>query len=299
MKVISIVPRGYCKGVINAINIAKETRQNHPHQNIYILGMLVHNKYVIEALEKLNIKTLDDTYKSRLELLDEIDNGLVIFSAHGVSDQVYQKALDKGLTIVDATCGDVKKIHDIIKEYISDDYTIIYIGINKHPEAEGVLGISENIHLVTSSLDLAQLKINHPKILITNQTTMSINDIEDILTKLRQQYPQAIIMEEICQATRIRQEAILKLEYVDLIYIVGDPKSNNTRNLAKLAYQHADKVCLIENVTQINPNDLFVDATIAVTSGASTPTKLTNQVIDYLENFDGDKPFPSISMDIL
>lgn len=299
MKVISIVPRGYCKGVINAINIAKETRQNHPHQNIYILGMLVHNKYVIEALEKLNIKTLDDTYKSRLELLDEIDNGLVIFSAHGVSDQVYQKALDKGLTIVDATCGDVKKIHDIIKEYISDDYTIIYIGINKHPEAEGVLGISENIHLVTSSLDLAQLKINHPKILITNQTTMSINDIEDILTKLRQQYPQAIIMEEICQATRIRQEAILKLEYVDLIYIVGDPKSNNTRNLAKLAYQHADKVCLIENVTQINPNDLFVDATIAVTSGASTPTKLTNQVIDYLENFNGDKPFPPISMDIL
>ena len=299
MKVISIVPRGYCKGVVNAINIAKQTRQNYPQQDIYILGMLVHNKYVIEALAKLNIQTLDDTNKSRLELLDEINDGIVIFSAHGVSDQVYQKALAKGLTIVDATCIDVKKIHDLIKEYINDDYAIIYIGINKHPEAEGVLGISANIHLITSLNDISKLTLSNPKILITNQTTMSINDIQDMLNELKRYYPTAVIMEETCQATRVRQEAITKLGLVDLIYIVGDPKSNNTKNLAKLAFKHAHKVCLIENVTQIDHNDLFDEAIVAVTSGASTPTKLTDQVIDYLENYHNDEPFPMISKDIL
>jgi len=299
MKVISIVPRGYCKGVVNAINIAKQTRQNYPQQDIYILGMLVHNKYVIEALAKLNIQTLDDTNKSRLELLDEINDGIVIFSAHGVSDQVYQKALAKGLTIVDATCIDVKKIHDLIKEYINDDYAIIYIGINKHPEAEGVLGISDNIHLITSLNDISKLTLSNPKILITNQTTMSINDIQDMLNELKRYYPTAVIMEETCQATRVRQEAITKLGLVDLIYIVGDPKSNNTKNLAKLAFKHAHKVCLIENVTQIDHNDLFDEAIVAVTSGASTPTKLTDQVIDYLENYHNDEPFPMISKDIL
>ena len=299
MKVISIIPRGYCKGVINAINIAKHTRQNYPQQDIYILGMLVHNKYVIEALAKLNIQTLDDTNKSRLELLDQINEGVVIFSAHGVSDQVYQKALAKGLTIVDATCIDVKKIHDIIKEYINNDYAIIYIGISKHPEAEGVLGISSNIHLITSISDISKLTLSNSKILITNQTTMSINDIQDMLSELRRYYPTAIIMEETCQATRVRQEAITKLEHVDLIYIVGDPKSNNTKNLAKLAFQHANKVCLIENVTQIDQHDLFDKAIIAVTSGASTPTKLTDQVIDFLDHYPNVKRFPTISKDIL
>ena len=114
MLVKAIVPRGYCKGVIRAINIAKEASQKY--QNVYILGMIVHNQYIVKALEDLGIQTIDSQGKTRLELLDEINEGTVIITAHGASDQVFHKAKEKNLNIIDASCLDVIKTHDLIKE---------------------------------------------------------------------------------------------------------------------------------------------------------------------------------------
>jgi len=299
MEVIKANPCGYCKGVIRAIQIAKKTREENPDATIHILGMLVHNRYVTEALEKLNIISLKENGLTRLELLDQIDEGIVIFSAHGVSNQVHKKAKEKQLTIVDASCLDVIKTKNIIEDYLQQNYEIIYIGVKGHPEAEGVIGDdSVHIHLVETAEDIQYLSV-HPKYFVTNQTTMNINEIQLLLNIIKERFPDAVFSDEICSATRSRQEAVYNLKDLDILYVVGDPKSNNTRNLAKCADASVKKVFCIENVKGINLDDLKGIKKVGVTSGASTPTALTNQVIDYLRNRNENDPLPSVVTEIL
>ena len=294
MKVIAITPRGYCKGVINAINIAKKTKELNPDKDIYILGRLVHNQHVVDELFKMGITTLDDVNASRLSLLDKINDGIVIFSAHGVSAEVYAKALAKGLQIIDATCIDVKQTQDIIREFSVNGYEILYIGKKGHPEAESVLNLSNRLHLITSIHDIDILNFTNDKIMVINQTTMSILDIIRLHEHIQTKYPNAEIYEEICSATRVRQEAIINMEDTDLTYVVGDPHSNNTLNLAKLAQLHSKNVRLIESIKQIDKNDLINIESVTVTSGASTPTALTNQVINFLQNYTEEQAIPEI-----
>lgn len=128
MEIIKVSPRGFCKGVVNAIEIAKRTRKQHPSVPITILGMLVHNQKIVDALTTYNIQTLDIPNKTRSELLDYIDEGYVIFTAHGVSDAVIQKAQNKGLKVVDATCEYVSLIHRLVKQKLEEGYEIGYIG---------------------------------------------------------------------------------------------------------------------------------------------------------------------------
>mgnify|MGYP002853479659 CR=1 FL=1 len=139
MKVVRAIPCGYCKGVIRAISIARKTREENPDVPIHILGMLVHNRYVTDALNQLNITSHNEKNKTREQLLDEIDEGIVIFSAHGVSDIVREKASLKGLHLIDATCVDVLKTKELVKEKLSENYEVLYIGVQGHPEAEGII----------------------------------------------------------------------------------------------------------------------------------------------------------------
>lgn len=178
MKVTGIVPRGYCKGVIRAINIVKETiEQPGP---ITVLGMIVHNQFIVDALKKRGAITIEDASKTRMELLDEINEGTVIITAHGAGDCVIEKAKSKGLNVVDATCLDVIKTHTLIKEQLKHGKDVLYIGKKNHPEAEGALLIDpEHIHLITSKKDLETLdKDKH--YVMTNQTTMSLYDVYDL-----------------------------------------------------------------------------------------------------------------------
>ena len=142
MLVKGIVPRGYCKGVVRAIEIAK--KQAHQETPVYILGMIVHNQYIVNALEDLGIQTIDRKGKTRLELLDEIDHGKVIITAHGASQKVFDKAKAKGLEVIDASCLDVIKTHDLIQCKLNEGYEILYIGKKGHPEAEGAISIDED-----------------------------------------------------------------------------------------------------------------------------------------------------------
>ncbi|MBR2793434.1 MAG: 4-hydroxy-3-methylbut-2-enyl diphosphate reductase, partial [Solobacterium sp.] len=174
MEIIKVVPRGYCQGVVRAIQTAEKTARENSGQPIYMLGMIVHNRFVVEACEKLGIHCLEAKGKTRLELLDEIDHGTVIFTAHGVSDAVYEKAAAKGLHIVDATCPDVRKTHDLIRAHVAHG-DVLYIGKKNHPEAEGAVGISPRVHLISCRGDLAKLGPLE-NVLITNQTTLSILD---------------------------------------------------------------------------------------------------------------------------
>ena len=286
MEIIKVSPRGYCKGVVNAINIAKKTRLMYENETIYILGMIVHNSYVSKALEELNIITLKDNGKSRVELLDEIDSGVVIFTAHGVSDVVKQKAKDKNLICIDASCTDVIKTQDNVKDKLKEGYIVLYVGKKNHPEALAVLSNYNNIYLISNTSDVESLNINSNKIYVTNQTTMSILEIQYIYDQINIKYPNAIFEEEICNATYKRQMAVMNIDNLDLLYVVGDPLSNNSNKLKDIAQNKCNKVLLIESAQDININDLFNIKKVGVTSGASTPTYLTNQVIDVLNHYN-------------
>lgn len=284
MEIIKVTPRGYCKGVVRAISMAKEAVQKYPDTPIYVLGMLVHNRYIVDALEHMGIHTLESDTKSKIQLLDDIEEGVVIFTAHGIDPKCIEKAKAKGLIVIDASCPDVLKTQELVKERLKQGYEILYIGKAGHPEATAVCSLSDHIHLLTSLADLKSVK-PADKVFVTNQTTMSFQDIEQFFRQIHKRIPQAEFSQEICNATRIRQEAVAALKNIDLLYVVGDKASNNSNRLAEIAQANDEirQVCLIENALDIGLDQLADVKRVAVTSGASTPTYLTAQVITFLE----------------
>jgi 4-hydroxy-3-methylbut-2-enyl diphosphate reductase len=289
MEVLKISPRGYCYGVVDAMSLAVKTAKNlNVPRPIYILGMIVHNKHITDYFhQEEGIITLDG--ESRLDILDQIDKGTVIFTAHGVSPEVRKRAREKGLMVVDATCPDVTKTHDLIREKVAEDYQIIYIGKKEHPEPEGAIGVApDHVHLIENLDDINRLHLPTDKIVITNQTTMSQWDIKHIINALIERFPTAEIHNEICLATQVRQEAVAEqAKDVELVIVVGDPKSNNSNRLAQVSEEIAGvKAYRVADVTEIERDWLMNIQKVGVTSGASTPTPITREVIQYLEAFD-------------
>ncbi|MBY0013026.1 4-hydroxy-3-methylbut-2-enyl diphosphate reductase [Paenibacillus typhae] len=292
MEVIKISPRGYCYGVVDAMVMARQAAQNLDlPRPIYILGMIVHNSHVTNSFEDDGIITLEG--HNRLDILDKVDSGTVIFTAHGVSPEVRRLARAKGLTTVDATCPDVTKTHDLIKEKVEEGYEIIYIGKKGHPEPEGAVGIApEHVHLIEKEEEIASLNVPSSRIVITNQTTMSQWDIKHIMKKLLETYPGAEVHNEICMATQVRQEAVAEQAgQCDLVIVVGDPRSNNSNRLAQVSEEIAGTPAhRIADVSELNTEWLQGVNKVGVTSGASTPTPITKEVISYLEQYDHAKP---------
>jgi len=289
MQVVPITPRGYCPGVVKAIDIVNKAIENPVYPRpIYILGMIVHNRFVVDEFTQKGVITLNESGKTRIELLDQVQSGTVIITAHGTEDAVIEKIKAKGLTMIDATCKDVAKTHDLIKEYLLKGYDVLFIGKKHHPETEGALGIHPKIKLIETLSDVEQLSSMNQNLFVTNQTTLSIRDLDQIFASIQSKYPQAVISDEICNSTRIRQEAVLKSNNaVDLCFVVGDPFSNNTASLVKLSKTLTSAITYaIESVEDIQPAQLMGYKTVSVTSGASTPTQITNQVIAYLKQFD-------------
>jgi len=286
MKTIKITPRGYCHGVVGAINTITNLDLMSIEKPIYILGMLVHNKDIVSSLDLLGIQTLHDPSKTRLELLDQIDAGTVIFTAHGISPIVYKKAQDKGLHIIDTSCNDVLKSQDVIKEFLAKNYDVLYIGKNGHPESEAACDISPQVHLVESKKDIDALS-HLKKVAITNQTTMSLFDVYDLSEYAKTIFENLSVVDEICNATRIRQEAIIHQEKVDHCFIVGDRLSNNSKKLVQVSKEQANiNATLIENVEDLDIEYLKTINSCSVSSGASTPTQVTTEVIQFLQQFD-------------
>lgn len=292
MEVRKITPRGYCYGVVDAMVLARQAAKNLDlPRPIYILGMIVHNRHVVKAFEEEGIITLDGA--NRLELLEKVDKGTVIFTAHGVSPEVRRRAREKGLTIVDATCPDVTRTHELIKEKVAEGYEVVYIGKSGHPEPEGAMGVAKgHVHLVETEEDIEKLDLGTDKVLVTNQTTMSQWDTAHLMNKVREKYPTAEIHNEICLATQERQEAVAEqAKGTDLVIVVGDPRSNNSNRLAQVAKEIAGVDAVrVSDVTEIQPEWLFGKKLVGVTAGASTPTPITREVIQYLEQFDENDP---------
>lgn len=288
MKVIKISPRGYCYGVVDAMVVARNAALDKSlPRPIFILGMIVHNKHVTDAFAEEGIITLDG--KNRLEILEQVDQGTVIFTAHGISPEVRELAIQKGLITIDATCPDVTKTHMLILEKEKQGFEIIYIGKKGHPEPEGAVGVAPHaVHLVETVADVEALDLTADKIIVTNQTTMSQWDVKHIMEKVKEKFPHVEIHNEICMATQVRQEAVAdQATKADVLIVVGDPKSNNSNRLAQVSEEiAATKAYRIADITELNLDWLKDAETIAVTSGASTPTPITKEVITFLEQYD-------------
>lgn len=292
MEVIKINPRGYCYGVVDAMVIARNASLDKTlPRPIYILGMIVHNKHVVDAFEKEGIITLDG--ENRKEIIEKVDKGTVIFTAHGVSPEVREIAKRKGLVAIDATCPDVTVTHDLIREKSSQGYDIIYIGKKNHPEPEGAIGVApEHVHIVEKKEDIDKLNLQNDKLLVTNQTTMSQWDVKHLMDYIKEKYPTIEVHKEICMATQVRQEAVAnQAKDADLLIVVGDPRSNNTNRLKQVSEEIAGTPAYrIADLSELNIEWLMDVEKVAVTAGASTPTPIVKEVIAFLEKFDKNDP---------
>ncbi|MBN4908661.1 4-hydroxy-3-methylbut-2-enyl diphosphate reductase [Mammaliicoccus sciuri] len=290
MEIIKITPRGYCYGVVDAMVIARNASLDKSlPRPIYILGMIVHNKHVTDAFESDGIITLDGP--NRLKILEQIDEGTVIFTAHGVSPEVKRRAKEKGLVCIDATCPDVDNTHQLIRDVKSNGYHVIYIGKKGHPEPEGAVGVAPDIvHLVQTLEDIDALPeaLMNQKLIVTNQTTMSQWDVKHLIDELKVKYPHIEVHEEICLATQVRQEAVAtQADQADLLIVVGDPKSNNSNRLAQVSKEIAHtNAYRIADLSELKLEWLQDIESVAVTAGASTPTPIVKEVIDYIKNYD-------------
>lgn len=296
MEIVKITPRGYCYGVVDAMVIARnaslDTSLPRP---IYILGMIVHNKHVTDAFESDGIITLDGP--NRLDILEKINEGTVIFTAHGVSPQVKARAKEKGLVCIDATCPDVENTHTLIRKKKAEGYHVIYIGKKGHPEPEGAVGVApEIVHLVENKRDIDDLDeaLKDQKLIVTNQTTMSQWDVSHLMDDLKDKFPHIEVHKEICLATQVRQEAVAnQADQADVLIVVGDPKSNNSNRLAQVSKEIAHtEAYRVSDISELKSEWFKGKETIAITAGASTPTPIVKEVIDYVKNFDPMNPQP-------
>jgi 4-hydroxy-3-methylbut-2-enyl diphosphate reductase len=293
MEVIKITPRGSCYGVVDAIETARRAAKdpNLPRP-IYILGFIVHNQFVVEELSRLGIVTLDGS--NRFSLLAQVEHGTVIFTAHGVSPAVKQLACERRLYVIDTTCPEVAHTHELVRRLAAQGYQIIYIGKKGHPEPEGLIGeAAEAVHLVETEDDLNALPERvwtAQRVAVTTQTTLSQWDTASLVRLIRMRLPHAEIYNEICHATQVRQEAVARMaREADLTIVVGDRRSDNTTRLVQVAQQIAGCPAVrIDSVYDLTP-ELFVGKRrVAITSGASTPSQITREVIRFVEGLGID-----------
>lgn len=290
MIVNEIRPQGFCHGVARALKIVKDAIFDESVlKPIHVLGLIVHNKKIKDALEHYNVVSHHQPNVTRLEMIDQINDGTVILTAHGSSDLVKEKLKEKNIPFIDATCKDVYKVHDQIKNNLND-YEIVYIGKKGHPEVEGVLGLSKEINLISSTNDAKRYKKKTDKVLyVTNQTTLSLFDVLDVVNELKKKH-ELVFNSDICMATTRRQGAVIKQPEADLLIVVGDSLSSNSNKLKEVSKKHTKiKTYIIETIEDINPNWLKDVKTVNVTSGASTPRAITKEVVLYLKQFDFKK----------
>jgi len=290
MDVVKVTPRGYCYGVVDAMELARKAAKDPDiPRPIYIIGLIVHNRFAVDELTALGVTTLDGA--DRAAMVEQVSDGTVIFTAHGVSPLVKQRARERGLHVIDATCPDVTRTHDLVRDLVARDYLILYIGKKGHPEPEGVIGETpDRIYLVENEMDLAMIpeRFTHaPRLAVTTQTTLSQWDTAALIQAIQGRFPRVEVFNEICRATQVRQEAVARMAVgADLTIVVGDPRSNNTNRLVQVAEERAHSPAVrVESLDDLKPEMLAGKKRVAITSGASTPSQLTRQVIQYVETF--------------
>ena len=286
MEVVRITPRGYCHGVVEAIRMAKKVGDERPDGDpVTMLGYLVHNEHVTRDLEDHGVRLVASDDRS--EGLRQIERGTVIFTAHGISPAVVEEARARGLRVVDATCSDVTRTHDLVRSLVGRDIHVVYIGKRGHPEPAGVMGVApDHTTLVETIEEVAELDFAPGTALaVTCQTTLSMWDTQAIIDALVERYPDIEVHNEICRATQERQEAaVLAATDVDCVVVVGSSRSSNSRRLVQVVEERGGKPAhLVDTAADVRPEWFTGMRRVGVTAGASTPSQITRAVIGMIE----------------
>lgn len=283
-KIILANPRGFCAGVDRAIAIVDKALDKYGAP-IYVRHEVVHNKYVVDNLEKRGAIFIED-------IKDVPDNAILIYSAHGVPNQVRSEADSRNLNMIfDATCPLVSKVHVEVKNLHKNGYQIIMIGHRGHPEVEGTMGqVSGQIYLVETEKDVATLPIdpNCEKVAVVTQTTLSVDETKDIINRLKQAYPHLRLPknDDICYATQNRQDAVKELaKLCQILIVIGSKNSSNSNRLKELAQNLGTTAYLIDFATQIEEKWLNNVEVVGLTAGASAPEVLVEGVIAKLKQY--------------
>ncbi|HEY3785024.1 MAG TPA: 4-hydroxy-3-methylbut-2-enyl diphosphate reductase [Steroidobacteraceae bacterium] len=291
MKIYLANPRGFCAGVDRAIDIVERAIELFGPP-IYVRHEVVHNVHVVDRLRTLGAVFVE-------ELGDVPHGGTVIFSAHGVSTAVENHARQRGLTVFDATCPLVTKVHMEVQRYAREGRDVLLIGHAGHPEVEGTMGrfdtsFGGTIHLIQSVADVEHLKARDPDSLaFVTQTTLSVDDTAEIVEALRQRFPQLATprKEDICYATQNRQDAVKKLlEKCDVLVVVGSRTSSNSNRLRELADRAGIPGYLVDGPDDMQREWFAGKSAIGVTAGASAPEVRVQQVVERLHTWGAEQP---------
>ena len=278
MKVILARPRGFCAGVVRAIEMVERSIEIYGTP-VYVLHEIVHNRHVVEDLKGKGAQFV--------ETLDEVKLGAVtLFSAHGVSTAVVEQAKSRNLKSIDATCPLVMKVHLQAQQYSRQGFEIIIIGHSGHPEVEGTRGCVEGLsHVVSNSNEVASLKVKNPdRLVYVTQTTLSTDDTQGVIEALKKRFViQGPELSDICYATQSRQNAVRQLaKEVDLLLVVGSGTSSNSNRLREVGEKNGLSSYLIENADDLNPSWFSERIRVGVTAGTSAPETMVQKVIEKL-----------------
>jgi 4-hydroxy-3-methylbut-2-enyl diphosphate reductase len=274
-------PRGFCAGVDRAIEIVERALDQFGAP-IYVRHEIVHNTYVVNDLKAKGAIFIED--------LAEVPAGAtLIFSAHGVSQDVRREAEARGFRVFDATCPLVTKVHIEVAKLRREGYEFIMIGHKGHPEVEGTMGqLSDGIYLVEDEDDVAKVNVSDPGMLaVVTQTTLSVDDAAAILAAIKQRFPniREPKQQDICYATQNRQDAVkIMAPQVDVVIVVGSPTSSNSNRLRELAERLGTPAHMVDCPEDLKEDWFISHARVGLTAGASAPDVLVQQVIDRLKS---------------
>ncbi|WP_269901582.1 4-hydroxy-3-methylbut-2-enyl diphosphate reductase [Paenalcaligenes faecalis] len=280
MQVMLAQPRGFCAGVDRAIDIVERALEIHG-KPIYVRHEIVHNRYVVE-----NLRNKGAIFINELEQAPA--GSIVVFSAHGVSLAVREEAEERGLTVFDATCPLVTKVHREVSKMRKDGREIIMIGHKGHPEVEGTLGqANEGMFLVETVQDVQDLQVTDPdNLAFVTQTTLSVDDAAEVAEALRLRFPNIVEPKksDICYATQNRQDAVkFMAPQCDVVLVVGSVNSSNSNRLREVAERIGTAAYLLDDPAMIQPEWFAGNPRVGITAGASAPEELVEQVIDRIK----------------
>lgn len=277
MEILVAKSSGFCFGVKRAINLANKCAAE-TQGGIYTLGPIIHNPQVVKKLE--------DSHIYAKKNIDEVQEGTIIIRSHGVKADEYQKARDKGLNIVDATCPFVKKAQDLVSQLCTEGYSVVVVGEKDHPEVKGLISYGSTDVLVTDSVEGIKDMPRRKKIGIVAQTTLPMEKLEDVVNFCLHKASELKVFNTICNATSIRQKESAELaRQVDLMVVVGGKNSANTRRLAEICKAIQPRTYHIEIAQELDESCFKGAEKIGVTSGASTPDWSIEEVVAKIKEF--------------
>ena len=278
MEVIRAKTAGFCFGVRRAVDTVYEQLEKHPGEQIYTYGPIIHNEEVIKDMEKKGVTVL----RSETEL-DGLEKGIVIIRSHGVEKRIHEKLEGRGITVVDATCPFVKKIHRIAERESAAGRLVVIIGDPNHPEVQGIRGwAGKNVAVVQNPEDIEKLSVEKKrKISIVAQTTFNYNKFKDLVEIISEKSYDVSVLNTICNATKERQtEAQSIAEAADAMIVIGDKHSSNTQKLFEICNRACKDTYYIQTLDDLDLNQLGSVETVGITAGASTP----NNIIEEVQN---------------